>query len=221
MSRALLFQLHLKSPDDMSAHKGASSSKPYPPPLVKHSYQDDLESVFYVFIWILIEFRGPLGMKRILDKGTTWIPNEWSASTFKACCDSKTSFFWYEEHYAKELTKQIHPYFKNLIPVALEWHHLIRDPKNVGFDDVISMLNRYITSFPTKELLPQLLVSTWLLKALKKADSEEASSGGEQGESESRSAAEPMPVVRNKNKRVIDYRWTMEAVPEPKRSKTG
>ncbi|KAG2127095.1 hypothetical protein DEU56DRAFT_700850, partial [Suillus clintonianus] len=35
---------------------GASSSKPYPAPLIKHSYQDDLESVFYVFIWILIEF---------------------------------------------------------------------------------------------------------------------------------------------------------------------
>ncbi|KAG2130741.1 hypothetical protein DEU56DRAFT_954656 [Suillus clintonianus] len=218
MSRALLFQLHLKSPGDMVAHKGASSSKPYPAPLIKHSYQDDLESVFYVFIWILIEFRGPLGMKRILDKSCTWIPHEWSASKFKACCDSKTSFFFTKNTTAKELTNQIHPYFKNLLPVALEWHHLIRDPKNVGFDDMISMLNRHIATFPTNELSPQLLVSTWLLKALNKADSE-ASSSGEEGESESRLVAEPM--VRNKNKRVIDYQWTMEAVPKPKRSKTG
>src|SRR6267154_3457950 len=130
MSQALLLQLHLKTPTDELELKGASSSKPSPIPLVRHSYHDDLESMFYIFIWICIEFRGPLGMKRILDKSHNWIPHEWSTLKFKTCCDSKTTFFWHNEHYVKELTEQIHPYFKNLIPVTLEWYHLMKNPKN-------------------------------------------------------------------------------------------
>ncbi|KAG1841110.1 hypothetical protein DFJ58DRAFT_845101 [Suillus subalutaceus] len=175
----LLLQLHLKTPTDVLELKGASSSRPYPPPLIKHCYQDDLESMFYVFIWILIEFRGPLGMKRILDKSHNWIPHEWSASKFKTCCDSKTSFFWHDEHYVKELTEQIHPYFKSLIPVVLDW---------------------------------------WLLRALKEQDEKDEKEGPSVEEKMSQSVAGTLPG--NKNKRVIDYRWTMEAMPKPKRSKT-
>ncbi|KAG2091185.1 uncharacterized protein F5147DRAFT_657969 [Suillus discolor] len=67
MSRSLLFQLYLHTPDPSDERLGtrASGSKPYPPPMVTHVYQDDLESMFYVFIWVCIEFRGPLSMKHI------------------------------------------------------------------------------------------------------------------------------------------------------------
>jgi hypothetical protein len=129
MSQVLLLQLHLKTPTDALELKGASSLKPYPAPLIKHCYQDVLKSMFYVFIWICIKFRGPLGMKCVLDKSHAWIPHEWSASKFKMCCNSKTSFFWHNEHYVKELTEQVHPCFKNLIPVMLEWYNLMKTPK--------------------------------------------------------------------------------------------
>ncbi|KAG2153068.1 uncharacterized protein EDB93DRAFT_1102815 [Suillus bovinus] len=215
MSRALLLQLHLKTPTDALELKGASSSKSYPPPLIKHCYQDDLESMFYVFIWILIEFRGPLGMKRILNKSHNWILQEWSALKFKTCCDSKTSFFWHDEHYIKELTEQIHPYFKSLIPVVLDWYKLMKNPKNVHFDDVLAVLNNHLADLPINKPSPELLVSRWLLKALKEKDEKEEKEGTSGEEKMSQLVAETLPG--NKNKRVIDYRWTMEAIPKPKR----
>lgn len=215
MSRVLLLQLHLKTPIDECELKGASSSRPYPPPLIKHCYQDDLESMFYIFIWICIKFRGPLGMKCVLNKSHNWIPHEWS-SEFKTCCDSKTSFFFHNDYYVKELTGQIHPYFKNLIPVVLEWYYLMRNPKDVHFNDVITLLNKHLEDLPRNEPSPQLLVSTWLLKALKAKD-QKALSRDEGKMSQSVAASEIVPC--NKNKRIIDYRWTMEAMPKPKRSR--
>ncbi|KAG0700642.1 hypothetical protein DFH29DRAFT_1000887 [Suillus ampliporus] len=43
MSQALLLQLHLCDPDGADERKKASDSKPNPAPLIKHTYQDDLE----------------------------------------------------------------------------------------------------------------------------------------------------------------------------------
>ncbi|KAG1796564.1 hypothetical protein EV424DRAFT_1546969 [Suillus variegatus] len=169
MSQALLLQLHLKTPTDERELKGALSSRPYPPPLIKHCYQDDLESMFYVFIWICIEFRGLLSMKCVLDKSHNWIPHEWSLE-FKMCCDSKTLFFSHDNYYIKELTKQIHPYFKNLIPIVLEWYYLMRNLKDIHFDDVITLLNKHLEDLSRNEPSPELLVSIWLLKALKAKD---------------------------------------------------
>ncbi|KAG2047668.1 hypothetical protein BDR06DRAFT_1013678 [Suillus hirtellus] len=53
MLQSLLFQLYLHTldPSDECLGTHASGSKPYPPPMVTHVYQDDLESMFYVFIW--------------------------------------------------------------------------------------------------------------------------------------------------------------------------
>ncbi|KAG2109553.1 uncharacterized protein F5147DRAFT_652181 [Suillus discolor] len=147
--------LHLKTLTDERELKGASSSRPYPPPLIKHCYQDNLESMFYVFIWICIEFRGPLGMKRVLDKSHNWIPMSGHRSS---------------RHAVIELTGQIHPYFKNLIPVVLEWYYLMRNPKDVHFNNVITLLNKHLKDLPRNKPSPGLLVSTWLLKALKAKD---------------------------------------------------
>ncbi|KAG1903187.1 uncharacterized protein F5891DRAFT_978213 [Suillus fuscotomentosus] len=98
------------------------------------------------------------------------------------CCDSKTSFFWHMEHYVEELSKQFHPYFKKLLPVALEWYHLMREPMKVTFDDVIEMLERHITNLPMNQPSPELLASRWLLKGLK---AEHLASSGKEGESQS------------------------------------
>jgi hypothetical protein len=65
---------------------------------------------------------------------------------------------------------------------------------------------------------PELLVSRWLLRALKEQDEKDEKEGPSVEEKMSQSVAGTLPG--NKNKRVIDYRWTMEAMPKPKRSKT-
>jgi hypothetical protein len=36
-------------------------------PMIKHTYHDDLESMFYVFAWICIMFQGPMGAERCLE----------------------------------------------------------------------------------------------------------------------------------------------------------
>ncbi|KAG2029640.1 hypothetical protein BDR03DRAFT_814721, partial [Suillus americanus] len=35
--------------------------------MVRHFYRDDIESLFYVFIWVCIVFKGPAGTRRHLD----------------------------------------------------------------------------------------------------------------------------------------------------------
>ncbi|KAG0698028.1 hypothetical protein DFH29DRAFT_1003247 [Suillus ampliporus] len=208
MSRALLLQLHLCDPDGADERKKASDSKPNPAPLIKHTYQDDLESMFYIFIWICIKFRGPLGMKRILKQGPNWIPDQWSADKFKLCCDAKTTFFWHMEHYVKELTEQFHPYFKKLLPVTLEWYHLMRELSKVTFNDVIGMLEQHISILPIDEPSPKLLVSQWLLKGL---NAEGSGSGGKEGESQSpiRETAVPRtPLTTSDSESLItNGRW--------------
>ncbi|KAG2126071.1 hypothetical protein DEU56DRAFT_759038 [Suillus clintonianus] len=153
MSRSLLFQLYLNTPDPSDERMGtrASGSKAYPAPMITHVYNDDLESMFYVFIWVCIEFRGPLGMKRVLpttlphsNQKVKWITGEWSASTYQKCGDSKTRFFHQSDHYTMELAKQFDPYFKSLLPLALAWYEL------------------HIAALPSEDS-PELLVSKWVI----------------------------------------------------------
>ncbi|KAG1846444.1 hypothetical protein F4604DRAFT_1936431 [Suillus subluteus] len=70
MLQSLLFNLYLHTPDtsDECSGKRALGLRPYPVTLIKHDYKDDLESMFYVFVWTCIEYMGPLGMKHVLPK---------------------------------------------------------------------------------------------------------------------------------------------------------
>jgi len=133
--------------------------------LVEHTYADDLESLFYVFIFICIEYQGPLGMKRTLSGSTSWLPREWSASTFKECCQTKTLFFRQLAD-GKRLDSQIHPYFQDLIPLARDWYLLMRsnDEDPVRFDDVIDILDKHYNNLPKDEPSPELLFAKASLK---------------------------------------------------------
>ncbi|KAG1855878.1 hypothetical protein C8R48DRAFT_776246 [Suillus tomentosus] len=219
MSQSLLFQLYLHTPDPSDERLGtrASGSKPYPPPMVTHVYQDDLESMFYIFILVCIKFRGPLGMKHVLPtilpqyslQRIKWIMQEWSASTYQKCGDSKTQFFHQSEHYTKELSRQFDPYFKSLLPLALEWYDLIKNPDRLLFNNVIDLLGRHIAAL-LKEDSAGLLVSKWVILS---------AAGSLMPPRNDEESASP-PVDETRQKRVVDHRWTMEAIPKPKRNKT-
>ncbi|KAG2056814.1 hypothetical protein BDR06DRAFT_969822 [Suillus hirtellus] len=172
MSWSLLFQLHLHTLDPSNEHLGTctSGSKSYPPPMVTHVYQDDLKSMFYVFIWVCIKFRGPLGMKHVLPtilpqyslQHIKWIMQEWSVSMYQKYGDSKTQFFHQSEHYTKELSQQFDPYFESLLPLALEWYDLVKNPDWLLFDNIIDLLGRHIAALP-KEDSTGLLVFKWVI----------------------------------------------------------
>ncbi|KAG1747487.1 hypothetical protein EDD22DRAFT_851084 [Suillus occidentalis] len=100
--------------------KCASNSYMVPARLIIHCFEDDLESVFYIFIWICIRYRGSLGVKHVLDKRYNWLVYKWSAITFKACNNEKTTFFYHL--YVHKFEEQLHPYFKNLVLSAVECH---------------------------------------------------------------------------------------------------
>ncbi|KAG1881761.1 hypothetical protein C8R48DRAFT_14599 [Suillus tomentosus] len=216
MSRSLLFNLYLHTPDtsDERSGKRASGSRPYPVALIKHDYKDDLESMFYVFVWTCIEYRGPLGMKRVLPKRTkenlNWITREWSG-TYEQCSASKTRFFHHSDHYTAQLTKQFDPYFRDLLPLALEWYNLTKDPASVCFENVIAMLEKHLANLPRNEPSPGLLVSTWMLQGLSASAS-----------SLSTDEEDTPSVDETSKKRVIEHRWTTDLIlPKPKRSKIG
>jgi hypothetical protein len=46
-------------------------------PKIKHTYNDDLESMFYVFAWICIMFKGPMGEEHCLGMSWTVILKKW------------------------------------------------------------------------------------------------------------------------------------------------
>ncbi|KAG2754114.1 hypothetical protein P692DRAFT_20870364 [Suillus brevipes Sb2] len=136
--------------------KHASNSHVVSARLIIHRFEDDLESVFYVFIWICIGYRDPLGVKCVFDKRYNWLVHKWSAVTFKACNDEKTTFFYHS--HAHKFEEQFHPYFKNLVPLAVEWYELIRNkgPSNaVTFQEVRDLLDKHLAKLP-KELSPEL-----------------------------------------------------------------
>jgi len=138
--------------------------------MVMHVYQDDLKLMFYIFIWVCIKFRGPLSMKHVLPtilpqyslQRIKWITQEWSASTYQKCGDSKTQFFHQSEHYTKELSQQFDPYFESLLPLTLEWYNLVKNPDRLLFDNVIDLLGRHITAL-LKQDSTGLLVFKWVI----------------------------------------------------------
>jgi hypothetical protein len=228
MSRSCLFQLS-EAVDSIATPerslKCASNSHVVSARLIIHRFEDDLESVFYVFIWICIGYRGPLGVKCVLDKRYNWLVHKWSAVTFKACNNEKTTFFYHS--HAHKFEEQFHPYFKNLVPLAVEWYELIRNkgPSNaVTFQEVLDLLDKHLAEL-LKELSPELLFARKILKGLPLPDIPvPAADPGVNTEKMKRKLSDsdidpPEPITSCD----ITYGgriWTMEPIPQPKRNRT-
>jgi hypothetical protein len=52
-------------------------STPEKIPKIKHTYHNDLESIFYVFAWICIMFKGPMGDEHCLEDVMDHDPEKW------------------------------------------------------------------------------------------------------------------------------------------------
>lgn len=230
MSRSLLFQLSEAVGGiamSQNSWKHASHSRAKVPPLIMHGYQDDLESVFYVFIWICIGYSGPLGVKRVLEKRKQgeWLLHLWSADSFKEGGNEKTSFFFHPN--ADKLTQQFHPYFHDLLPLALDWYELIRGkgPSHaLTFKEVIDLLTKHLDILPKDEPSPELLFAKKIIDALPNGlpAIPDALPGGKRkvaSEAADKDVAHP-PVMEHDTTFGGRVLWTMEPVPQPKRMRT-
>ncbi|KAG2149237.1 hypothetical protein DEU56DRAFT_908936 [Suillus clintonianus] len=181
-----------------------------------------LESVFYIFIWICIGYRGPLGVKCVLDKSDDWLLHKWSATTFKACNNEKTTFFYHSHGHKFE--EQFHPYFKNLVPLVVEWYELIRNKglsNAITFQEILDLLDNHLARL-LQELSPELLFARKVLKRLPLPDTPSSPVGGKSSKkklSDSDIVEIPRPItVRDMTHggRI----WTMEPTLQPKRNRT-
>jgi hypothetical protein len=119
-------------------------------PKLKHTYHNDLESVFYVFAWVCIMFKGPHGQECCLEdvvdcdpqKADVWLPQQWHGPPEKARDIAQAKhFFFFRGRLC--IAKQFDPYFKELVPLAEEWAEIIKQKDmKMEFDDISSLLNK-------------------------------------------------------------------------------
>jgi hypothetical protein len=151
MSRGLLSQVAALQVNGEPPRKSSSQSSALPPSHVLQSYADDLESLFYVFIWICIKYSGPHGMER-KDCRRNWLPNNWANMSLEMCNLKKVYFFAVAAEEAR-LETEFHPYFAKLIPLAKEWRAVLKDnmENGVTFDSILGLLERHLATLPDDE----------------------------------------------------------------------
>lgn len=159
MSRSLLAQLAPQVTDAQhSKHLKRASNSTLASnrfDLIKHDFTDDLESLFYIFVWICVTFCGPLGKERqhTLQEGR--LPYDWSSDSPHQCYANKFMYMTLKS----KITSQFDPYFKDLSRLATEWaallehNHLPQSPSPSGdvtryepatFEGVIELLEKHL-----------------------------------------------------------------------------
>ncbi|KAG1737280.1 hypothetical protein EDB19DRAFT_1909804 [Suillus lakei] len=222
MSRWLLQQVK-KILVSNTAQKGVLSSSPLAIEFVKQDYSDDLESLFYVFSWICIGYSGPLGVEHHLNTSKAWLPHAWSNRDIRGCFENKVAFYTVGDG-KTALQTQFDDYFKDLVPLALEWMDLLRlnFPVQIGsvdgqalhrpieFDALLKILDKHITKLlkGTPELPPERLLRQRLVDKNK----QDVHASGEIMK------GMDCPAVK---KRGLNDEWTVEPVKRSKASNSG
>ena len=130
---------------------------------VRHTYADDIESLFYTFIWIIIRYNGPLGRERPDSTTFTYDRSILSAWTEQAlddlghALDSKIAFL--VDPAALLLRHEISPYFVDLFDLADSWRRLHSKAhytgSSIGFDEVAAVLDNFIATMSNDEKSPE------------------------------------------------------------------
>ncbi|KAG1797525.1 uncharacterized protein BJ212DRAFT_1306011 [Suillus subaureus] len=146
--------------------KVASDSQAISIGSVKQDFMDNLESLFYVFMWICIMFSGPLSKEHDITLEEDWLPYEWSHMSLRLCQNAKNMYFFN----IRESLDQFDPYFAPLLLLMCNWTDFlhynfpstntdrkIAEHKPVMFDDVIELLDKHLALLPDNELSPEHL----------------------------------------------------------------
>jgi hypothetical protein len=134
--------------------KTTSNTMELPVTQVVQSFSDDLESLFFMFIWICIKFCGPHGQVRE-DLGNS-IPDRWNNMDLESCAAFKGNFVASMKE-EQRLVDEIHPYFKDLIPLGQHREKL------ASFNNILTLLNSHLDCLPDDEELSMNMLRSVLL----------------------------------------------------------
>ncbi|KAG2079814.1 uncharacterized protein F5147DRAFT_661645 [Suillus discolor] len=174
MSRKLLSQLvqadlaHLTQPivsptfsnPPQSRKTSSTSAPPQPLATIVQNHSNDLESVLWIFLWVLLNYSGPLWMER---NQAGLMMEGWNDPNTTLCVGSK--YVLYHSGKAAFL-RQIDPYFADLTQLADDWLELMRynDEHPVAFDAVLELLDSFLSNYKTEEFSPERYFSSQELK---------------------------------------------------------
>ncbi|KAI6154776.1 hypothetical protein BKA82DRAFT_4010539 [Pisolithus tinctorius] len=123
------------------------------PTTIHHTFVDDIESLFYVFIWILILYDGPLGHECqdiSHEKTLLGLWSEKAAEDLKIARCAKFTFL--NDPSESRLDSKVSQYFQDLIPLANKWRVLLGwsllSRTAVQFSDIISLFDHFLASMP-------------------------------------------------------------------------
>ncbi|KIM55112.1 hypothetical protein SCLCIDRAFT_30622 [Scleroderma citrinum Foug A] len=122
---------------------------------VRHTYADDIKSLFYAFVWIIIRYNGPLGQERPIPQLSHM--TEQALDDLGHALDSKIAFL--VNPTASLLRREILPYFVDLFNLADNWRRLHSKAYytgvSVGFNEVAAVLDEFITTMPNDKKSPE------------------------------------------------------------------
>ena len=137
---------------------------------VEHTHADDIEALFYVFVWIIIQYDGPFRHKCQLNVNDSTLLDHWSRlreAGVAGAADAKMAFLI---SHAREddLREQISPYFKDLFNLALDWRKAVAKNLNkdqaVTFSDILPIFDAFLANMPCNDKPPEM---TTILRDLK------------------------------------------------------
>ena len=130
---------------------------------VHHTFANDIKSLFYTFIWIIIRYNGPLGREHpdsttfTYDRSVLLAWTEQALDDLGHALDSKIAFL--VDPKALLLRCEISPYFADLFDLADNWRKLhgkaYYTDGNIEFDEVAAILDKFITTMPDDEKSPE------------------------------------------------------------------
>ena len=123
---------------------------------VHHTPADDLESLFYVLIWILVLYDGPLGRERQDFDFESSILGEWSESAIPNLRVARNSKLAFIVDQNPEIMKScVSPYFTDLAPLAEKWREIFRDRycsrDAVDADSLLEVTETFLNNMPSEE----------------------------------------------------------------------
>jgi hypothetical protein len=163
MSAGLLSQIdqitknNLSSPVGPPTRKSASTTHVYTDDndTIVHTHADDIESLFYVLVWIVIRYDGPLGCERQFSNGEMTFLDRWSGvGDIGAASNSKMAFLLSQTR-EDDLRNQKSPYFKDLFKFVNGWRKVVAKNLTKGqavtFSYVNPIFDRVLASMPDEK----------------------------------------------------------------------
>ena len=123
---------------------------------VHHTPADDLESLFYVLIWILVLYDGPLGREQQNFDFESSILGKWSKSAIPNLWVARNSKLAFIVDQNPEIMKScVSPYFTDLTPLAEKWREIFRDQYGsrdaVDADSLLEVTETFLNNMPSEE----------------------------------------------------------------------